>query len=155
MTFDEAFEKLLAHEGGYVNDRRDLGGETKFGISKVAYPMEDIANLTLERAKAIYRVDYWGAAGCDGMPDAAKLQLFDMAVNSGVHTAIRTVQRAVGSAPDGVMGPRTLLAVQSMAAARFVARFNGHRLAYLADLSNWPAYSRGWAKRVANNLMEA
>lgn len=154
MNFDDAFDKLIAHEGGYVNDRRDLGGETKFGISKVAYPMEDIANLTLERARTIYRVDYWGAAGCDGVPDCAKLQLFDMAVNSGVHTAIRTVQRAVGTAPDGVMGPNTLQAVQSMAPARFVARFNGQRLAFLSDLSTWPAFGRGWARRVADNLME-
>ena len=124
MTFDEAFDKLLAHEGGYVNDRRDPGGETKYGISKRAYPGEDIANMTVERAREIYARDYWGPAGCDAMPDGAKLQVFDMAVNSGVKTAIKTVQLAIEETPDGVLGPKTLMAIQSMPAPRFIARFN-------------------------------
>jgi lysozyme family protein len=155
MNFDEAFEKLIGHEGGYVDNRLDPGGETKFGISKRSYPGEDIPNLTLERAKEIYARDYWGPAGCDAVPDAAKLQLFDMAVNSGPKTAVQTLQRAIGATPDGVLGPLTLQALQSMPPARFVARFNGARLAYMAELPTWPAFSRGWARRIAKNLMEA
>ena len=154
MNFDQAFDKLIGHEGGYVNDRRDAGGETNYGISKRSYPSEDIPGMTLERAKTIYARDYWGPAGCDAMPDAAKLQVFDMAVNSGVKTALRTVQRAVGETVDGLLGPRTLMAIQSMPAPRFIARFNGARLAYVAGLSDWPAFGRGWANRIANNLME-
>ena len=63
MTFDDAFEALMAHEGGYANDPRDPGGETKYGISKRAYPAVDIRNLTLEAAKAIYKRDYWRPVG--------------------------------------------------------------------------------------------
>lgn len=155
MNFDQAFEALIGHEGGYVDDRRDAGGQTKYGISKAAYPGEDIPNLTLERAKEIYARDYWGPAGCDAMPDAAKLQVFDMAVNSGVKTAIKTVQLAVDQRADGVLGPLTLQAVQSMPAPRFIARFNGQRLLLVADLASWPAFGRGWAKRIASNLLEA
>ena len=155
MNFDQAFNQLIAHEGGYVDDRRDAGGETKYGISKAAYPGEDIRAMTLERAKAIYARDYWGPAGCDALPDGAKLQVFDMAVNSGVKTAIKTLQRAVGTTPDGVLGPRTLQAIQSMPEARLIARFNGQRLALMADFASWPAFGRGWAKRIAANLMEA
>lgn len=155
MNFDQAFAKLILHEGGYVNDRRDSGGETKFGISKKAYPNEDIPNMTVERSKAIYLQDYWGPAGCDALPDAAKLQVFDTAVNSGVKTAIRLTQKAVGTTADGSFGPMTLQAVQAMPAPRFIARFNAQRLAYLAGLSDWPAFSRGWALRIADELMEA
>jgi lysozyme family protein len=155
MDFDQAFAKLIDHEGGYVNDRRDPGGETKYGISKAAYPGEDIAGMTLERAKAIYLRDYWGPAGCDALPDAAKLQVFDMAVNSGVKPAIKAVQLAVGAAADGVLGPLTLQAVQSMPATRFVARFNSARLTFYASLPQWPAFGRGWVQRVADNLMDA
>lgn len=155
MNFDAAFTALIGHEGGYVNNRNDAGGETKFGISKRAYPAEDIPNLTLDRAKALYLRDYWGPAGCDAVPDALKLQLFDMAVNSGVRASLKTVQVAVGETADGILGPRTLLAIQSMPAARLIARFNGARLALLADLNDWPAFGRGWARRVAKNLMEA
>jgi lysozyme family protein len=155
MNFDQAFDKLIGHEGGYVNDRNDPGGETRFGISKRSYPGEDIANLTLDRARELYARDFWGPAGCDAMPDAAKLQVFDTAVNSGVKTAIRLVQKAVGTNADGVLGPITLQAIQSMPAARFIARFNGQRLEYMTGLATWASFGRGWARRVAANLMEA
>ena len=155
MDFETAFERLIGHEGGYVNDPRDPGGETKFGISRRAYPGEDIAGMTLERAKAIYQRDYWGPAGCDAVPHGIKFDLFDMAVNSGVHPAIRALQRACGEHEDGVLGPRTLQAVQSMPDSRIVARFNGARLAQMADLPQWPAFGRGWARRIAENLLGA
>lgn len=155
MNFDQSFEKLLGHEGGYSDNPADPGGETKFGISRKAYPGEDIKGMTLERAKQIYLRDYWGPAGCDAVPEAVKFHLFDMAVNSGVKAAIQTMQRAVEARPDGVLGPLTLQAIQSMPAPRFVARFNGQRLAFMAALTTWPTFSRGWALRIAENLMEA
>lgn len=42
MKFDDAVEIVLKHEGGYVNDKKDPGGETNMGISKRAYPHIDI-----------------------------------------------------------------------------------------------------------------
>jgi lysozyme family protein len=155
MDFAQAFEKLIGHEGGYVNHRADPGGETKYGISKRSYPQEDIKNLTLERAKHLYLRDYWGPAGCDCLPAAIRLQVFDTAVNSGLHRAIVTLQKAVGEHEDGKLGPLTLQAVQSMPVPRLIARFNAHRLIFMAELTTWPAFGRGWAKRVAHNLLEA
>lgn len=154
MNFDEAFERLIGHEGGYINHPKDLGGETKYGISRRSYPGEDIPGMTLERAKTIYLRDYWGPAGCDVMPAGARLQVFDTAVNSGVRVAIRMIQRAVGVVDDGILGSHTLQALQSMPASRFVARFNGQRLAHFADLATFPAFGRGWVRRIAENLME-
>jgi lysozyme family protein len=155
MDFDRAFSTLLGHEGGYVNHRSDPGGATKYGISKRSYPLEDIEHMTVDRAREIYRRDFWGPAGCDAMPDGAKLQVFDMAVNSGVRAAIKAAQKACGEHEDGILGPLTLQAVQSMPAARFIARFNGARLAFLADLHTFPAFGRGWCRRIAANLLEA
>ena len=154
MNFDSAFVKLLGHEGGYVFDRRDPGGETKYGISARSYPHEDIKNMTVERCKEIYKRDFWGPGGCDAVPDGLKFDLFDMAVNSGVSRAIKTLQTSVSVTADGVLGPRTLQAVQSMPAARLAARFNGTRLAFMASLPAWTTFGRGWAMRVASNLME-
>ncbi len=96
MNFDQAFERLIGHEGGYVNHPADPGGATKYGISRRSYPGEDIKGMTLARAKEIYARDYWGAAACDALPDGIKFDVFDMAVNSGVSAAIRLVQRAAG-----------------------------------------------------------
>ena len=155
MNFDQAFEKMIGHEGGYVNNPRDPGGETNFGISKRSYPGEDIRAMTLAHSKELYKRDYWGPAGCDAAPDGIKFDLFDMAVNSGVKAAIRAVQTAAGETVDGVLGARTLQAIQNMPPARLVARFNGARLAYMADASGWPAFGRGWARRIASNLMDA
>lgn len=155
MTFDEAFPRLIQHEGGYVNDPRDPGGETRWGISKRSYPHLDITNLTLAQAAEIYRRDYWGPAGCEAVPAQIRFDLFDMAVNSGVRQAVRALQRAVGEVEDGILGPRTLQAIGSLPPARLVARFNGARLAFMVALPTWDAFGRGWARRIAANLMEA
>lgn len=152
MDFNRCFEKLIGHEGGYTTGKGDPGGETKYGISKRSYPAEDIKNLTLARAKEIYSRDFWGPAGCDALPDHIKFDVFDTAVNSGVKTAIKILQRACGVRDDGALGPKTLQAIQSMQPARLVARFNGYRLDYMNDLPVWPTFSRGWAQRIAENL---
>ena len=152
MTFDEAFGILLGHEGGYVNNPADLGGETRWGISKRSYPAEDIPNITQARAAEIYRRDFWGPAGCDAIPDALKLDMFDCAVSSSVPEAIKLLQRAAGETPDGILGPLTLQAIQSVPTMRLCARFNGARLALLTGLPTWPSFGRGWARRIADNL---
>lgn len=152
MTFDDAFALLIGHEGGYVDDPNDPGGETKFGISKRAYPREDIPNLTLERAKELYRRDYWGPAACDAVPDCIKFDLFDTAVNSGPKQAIRLMQRVLGVVDDGIVGPRTLMAAQSMPPARLVAWFNAERLEFMVTLNNWRHHGGGWARRIAANI---
>ena len=56
-NIEPAAKKTLSLEGNYVNDFGDYGGETKFGITKRYYPNVDIANLTIEEAKAIYKRD--------------------------------------------------------------------------------------------------
>lgn len=150
MNFDQAFKLLIGHEGGYVNDPQDPGGETKFGISKRSYPALDIANLTLEQAKEIYLRDYWAPASA--APDVIKFDLFDMAVNSGVETAVRMLQRAVGTGEDGVLGPITLQAANSMNPMRLALRFNAARLRFYTSLAIWPRFGKGWARRIAGNL---
>lgn len=155
MNFDTAFRLLIGHEGGYVHSAADPGGETKYGISKRSHPGEDIASMTLERAKQIYKHEYWGPAGCDAVPDAVKFDLFDMAVNAGPRTAIRALQRAAGETDDGIIGPLTLQALATMPTARLIARFNGERLEHMASLPHWPAFGRGWARRIASNLKRA
>ncbi len=155
MSFDDAVAKVLQAEGGYVNDPRDPGGETKYGISKRAYPNVDIANLTAAQAKEIYRADYWDKPLIGALPDRIACTVFDAAVNSGVAQAVKWLQQAVGVSVDGVIGPATL---QAAALAKdqtaVLMRFHGARLAFLTALSTWPAFGKGWARRVANNLME-
>ena len=161
MDFDTAFAKLIGNEGGYVNDPSDPGGETKYGISKRSYPSEDIPNLTLERAKYIYHVDFWGPCGADSLPDLLKFEMFDLAVNTSAPrrpvTAIKMLQEAVHEVTDGIFGPRTLQAVQSMDPARALRRLQAIRLRYYTALDNnwWLQFGKGVVNRVANNMLGA
>jgi lysozyme family protein len=155
MNFDSAFEKLIGHEGSYVNDPRDPGGETNWGISKRSYPDIDIKSLTIEQAKALYKRDYWDRARCDSLHPIIAFQVFDAAVNSGIGQSIRFLQKAVGVADDGVVGPKTLAAIQQQDLAELIARFNAERLEFMTKLSNWDRFGKGWARRIASNLKEA
>lgn len=87
MSFEKAIDFTLRWEGGYVNDPADPGGETKFGISKRAYPAEDIRRLTLERARLIYCRDYWNAINAEELNPQLAIAAFDTAVNMGVTRA--------------------------------------------------------------------
>jgi lysozyme family protein len=152
MNFDQCFDALISSEGGYVNNPSDPGGETKFGISKRAYPQLDIKNLTVTDAKAIYKRDYWDRAQCDKLPAGLCFDIFDTAVNSGIGQAIRFLQRSVGCADDGVMGNVTLSAILREDADAVQARFNGIRLDFMTRLSTWDTFGKGWARRIASNL---
>ena len=89
--FDKALKFVLKWEGGYSNDPRDPGGETKYGISKRSYPNEDIKNMTLARAKEIYYQNYWLKTGCDDLPYPFNIVVFDTAVNMGRGRAIKFI----------------------------------------------------------------
>lgn len=154
MEFEKAFERVIGYEGGYVFDPRDAGGETKYGISKRAYPNLDIKNLTLDQAKEIYRRDYWNRLHLDEIPDCVRFDLFDAAVNSGVSAAAKFLQRAAGTNADGVIGKLTIAAANGIDPERLDKRLSGYRLQYLADLSSFPTFGRGWVRRVASNLIE-
>ena len=88
MQFSNEFQKslkfVLKHEGEYVNDPNDSGGETKWGISKRAYPKLDIKNLTPEQAADCYWRDYWVASGAVNMVFPFSTVVFDSAINCGV-----------------------------------------------------------------------
>ncbi|APW37175.1 hypothetical protein RD110_08150 [Rhodoferax koreense] len=150
MEFEQAFDRLLGHEGGYSNDVRDPGGETNWGISKRSYPNVDIKALTRDGAKLIYLRDFWEPLG-DAHP-AVKFQVFDFAVNGGLATGLRKLQSAVGVADDGHWGPRSAAALAAMELNDVLLRFNAQRIRYYASLANWPTYGKGWAIRVAGNL---
>jgi lysozyme family protein len=155
MSFELAFEHVIGHEGGYVNDSRDPGGETKFGISKRAYPGEDIKNLTKERAFELYRADYWSRIRGDELPDGIALCLFDYAVNSGVSQAIRTLQRAVGTEVDGRFGPATMAALKARQPRSLIVDYQSERLLFLSRLTTFDTYGRGWTRRVISTALEA
>ena len=81
--FDEIIEVVLEHEGGYVNDPKDPGGETNFGIAKRSHSDVDIKNLTKEGAKEIYKEVYWDKNKVESLPERFMAYLFRYVCESG------------------------------------------------------------------------
>jgi lysozyme family protein len=121
-NFDAAFLLVVGAEGGYVNNSIDPGGETKYGISRRAYPDLNIAALTIDDAKEIYRRDYWAPLGLDAKPWGTALLKFDAAVNQGPVYA--------RNLPDD---PRDICVARAI---RYAAN------------SQFPAFGRGWITRL-------
>lgn len=154
MNFDAAFDRVIAHEGGLSDDPQDPGGLTKYGISQRAYPDEDIRGLTIMRARELYRRDYWDRVQGDQLPAWIAGQVFDAAVNSGIKQASIWLQKAVGAQPDGIIGAKAIATARRADPGTAVARFNALRLQFMTDLPTWPRFGRGWARRIASNLLE-
>lgn len=150
--FDSFIDRLLAHEGGYTAGKGDPGGETNWGISKRSYPNVNIRGLTRPQAIAIYRRDFWDRSKADKLAPAVGFQLLDAAVNSGIGQATRWLQKAVGVADDGVIGPITLAAIAKADHNDLVMRFLAERLDFMTRLGGWERFGRGWARRIAQNL---
>jgi len=150
MSFEKAFEFVILQEGGYVNDSRDPGLETKFGISKRSYPNLDIKSLTLEQAQAIYKRDYWQQASCDRMPPKIAIAVFDAAVHHGPKTAIKLLQRALKVADDGEYGRITHGTLQARDCNETLELMLAQRAIYLTTCPAWPTYKLGWLKRLFN-----
>lgn len=151
-VFDAMFTRLLGHEGGYTNNPKDPGGETNWGISKRSYPHVNIKKLTREGAKAIYRRDFWDRIHAGTLPDGVAWQAFDFAANSGIETAVRYLQRALGVADDGHWGPVTQKAADEMSESDVIMRLIAERLDFNTRLSTWGDFGKGWARRAAANL---
>jgi len=147
-NFDACMTEVFKHEGGYVNDPHDPGGETNLGISKRSYPKEDIRNMTRARAAQIYRRDFWDKLRCDELPAGLDLVAFDAAVNSGPSRGAKWLQQALGVAVDGKVGLATIGAAKNTYAPAAVLRAVGFRRAFLKTLPTWERYKNGWTKRL-------
>ena len=130
----DSFERDLALfivelEGGYVNHPSDPGGETKYGISKRAYPDLDIANLTVEDACKIYERDYIGPVCNVVQGERLQALVSDAAVNHGLSRAL-----------------------EWFAVNPTVELFTAQRVRFYIGLSTFAEFGKGWMKRVARVL---
>ena len=150
--FDEIIEVVLEHEGGYVNDPDDPGGETNFGIAKRSNPDVDIANLTKDGAKEIYKEVYWDKNKVEKVPEQLRHIYFDMCVNMGRSRAVKILQESANNkgkniSVDGGMGPTTLKAIQNVE----LERVRAYRVKYYVDLigrkPDLEKFYFGWFRR--------
>ena len=155
QNFERAIPILLEEEGGLVDNPKDPGGLTKYGISQRSYPKIDIRALTPESAAAIYARDFWPTCGADRLPWPLCLFVFDHAVNAGPIAAIKCLQRALRVADDGEIGPETLGAVERANLRSLCRQFNVERCRYYTRLRQFSAFGVGWIGRVASVALKA
>ena len=159
MNFEQAFDLLIAHEGGFSNNPADGGGATMYGVTEQVARQNGytgaMKDLTLDFAKVLYRKLYWDAIRLEDMPEDVRFTVFDAAVNSGTGRAVKWLQQSVGVVGDGVIGDVTLRAVRQAIPSITAARISGIRLLFMTNQPNWGTFGKGWSIRVAKNLMGA
>jgi lysozyme family protein len=154
---------VIKNEGGYVFDKDDLGGETKFGISKRSYPALNIKDLTLENAKKIYFCDYWYKGRFEEIEDeSVATQLFDLSVNMGIRSAVIVLQRALRSVgirvqEDGLIGSETLSAVKKSEPRCLLAAIKSEAAGYYRMLAQCKTgqekFLKGWLNRAYKQII--
>jgi lysozyme family protein len=141
FMFDILIGVILKHEGGYVNDPDDLGGETNFGITKRRYPDLDIKNLTKKQAIEIYKKDFYIPMEVEKINDInLALQYFDFGVNAGISTAKKTMVNAIS---EKEKTGESLLTIYKNMRKKYYTE--------IAELRNNKKYLQGWLNRVESS----
>jgi lysozyme family protein len=158
MIPSKMFNWLLEWEGHGIitDDPDDTGGLTRWGISQKAYPDLDIRGLTREDANLIYHKDYWLKAKCDELPKYMQLIHFNCAVNCGVTTSIKILQRTIKAKPDGVIGRNTRSRIISHSggpqgfAINYTSWLLIHYLKIVLRRRSQEKWARGWFRRAVS-----
>ena len=158
-NFVACLNKLLVHEGGYVNHPSDPGGMTNLGVTArvweewVGHPVDEkqMRALTIEDVAPLYKKKYWDACRADDLISGLDYCVFDVAVNSGPGRAIKFLQSCVGVTPDGGFGPATYAAVKDAEKdpAALIELYCTKRLEFLQSLKTFETFGKGWSRRVA------
>lgn len=163
-SFETTFQRTIGHEGKFQANPKDRGNwtsgqvgvgqlkGTKWGLAAMTYPDLDIANITLEQAKEIYHNDWWLKLKMERWPNVMKYQMFDAAFNHGTGRANQFIQFSVRVKEDGIIGPKTVTAVNMTDPNDIVMRFLAKRLRYFTEVKTWAEFSKGWTLRVAQCL---
>lgn len=150
---------ILRHEGGYVNDPDDLGGETKYGITERRYPNLDIKALTVNEATEIYYRDFFKPMNLELIDnDLLALHIFDMGVNAGKKTAVKLLQSFLnGITQDGIIGPWTAKLVHAASLnVDIVELYKAKRYEYYYKISllrRNSKFLKGWIRRIENTYL--
>ena len=147
---------ILMMEGGNDDDPYDHGGRTSRGVIQREYdvyrrqhglPTRDVWSASDAEIADIYQHAYWLPIA-PTLPAGVDLVYFDVAVNAGPGQAAKQLQRALGVAVDGAIGPATHAAVAAQSPVDLVNRFSSVRRSFYHALAQYPRYGKGWISRV-------
>ena len=156
-NFDKAIAALLISEGGFVNNPKDPGGMTNLGVTKTVWEgwtghdatETTMRNLSTSDVTPLYRKKYWDAVQGDSLPSGLDYCVFDTAVNSGAGRSIKLLQRSIGVAEDGAIGPNTLAAILVADVGQLIDKYCAARQDFLQSLATFDTFGKGWTRRVS------
>lgn len=163
--FDYCLRFVLDREGGYSDHKSDRGGATNFGITQKTYDASrqeagvltrPVFSITANEVTAIYRLRYWNVAKCGLLAEPLDLYVFDSAVQHGPARAVKLLQRALGVADDGQLGPKTIGALHEEIAAGQLPELCRNFLAIRQDFYDdivdadptQQKFAEGWSNRL-------
>lgn len=156
-NWDDSFAAVLKHEGGYVNNPHDPGGRTNLGVTQrawEAYLNRDVTEtemraLTPDIVKPFYKAMYWDKIKGDQLPAGVDYATYDLAVNSGTRRAAKYLQEIAGVFADGIIGPKSIDAIEALDPEQTVEVLCDMRLNFLKRLTTFDTFGKGWSARVA------
>ena len=160
-NWEKSCDKVLESEGGYQLTTLvgDSGGQTYAGIARNPNPHWEGWELIdkgetppKEIVRSFYKANFWDKVRGDELPAGIDYLVYDFAVNAGVGRAVKTLQSAVGTNPDGVIGPATIAAVKS--STDLVEKFSNVKEAFYKGIverkPDQARFIKGWLNRVAH-----
>lgn len=144
-------------EGGYINHKDDPGGATDRGITQATYdawnrahgrPAKPVRGISKAEAERIISAQYLTPVKFDDLPSGLDYAVADWSVNSGPARAVKELQKLVKVTPDGVMGAKTLAAVDARNTASLINAYCDRRMDFLLSLKTFNTFGKGWAQRV-------
>lgn len=151
----EAIRLTIQHEGGFVDNREDHGGATKYGITQHDCDLylggADVAGISEEQAETVYAQKWWKEPYLDIVEQSICDKLFDMTVVLGISTGVRMLQRALGIEQDGDFGPQTLAAVNEAGVdvlPTYKEKLSAHFRWIVAQDPTQQEFLDGWLNRV-------
>lgn len=154
--FEKALKYILENEGTYSNNKNDNGGATNFGISekflKSIGISKNVKTLKLEEATKIYEKYFWISNSFHKIKNEnIAIKLFDMSINFGGKTAIKMLQQNIGVFQDGIIGQKTLSAIESFSEAEILeGLIKTCEKRYQKIIERNPSqkiFEKGWMKR--------
>ncbi len=151
---------ILKWEGGYSNDKDDLGGATYKGITLATFrsvygndkTVKDLKAMTSQQWEHIFKTLFWDAWQADRINDQNVANiLVDWAWGSGSY-GIKIPQRMLGVAVDGIVGGKTLAAVNARDGKALFKELKEERIAYIGRICRTRPQNRkfrqGWLNRI-------
>ncbi len=165
MSFDTILTETLGYEGGYTQAD---GHNTNYGVRQDLYDVyrkenklesKDVKDLNYADVRKYYKSEYYDRYKLDKLPEKTSKMVFDFGVNAGTGTAIKKLQEIVGTKADGIIGKKTIEAVN-----KYIEKegedFLSHQIlnkrgAHYIDLvDSDPAknekFLQGWMNRIGN-----